>query len=63
MRIPRLFIELPLSLGETVSLPRDKAHHLSKVLRMKLGDAIMLFNDSGDEFDSTIVDLTKKMLR
>ncbi len=60
MRIPRLFIDLALSSGETISLPRDKAHHLSQVLRMRSGDAIKLFNDSGYEFDSIIVGLTKK---
>jgi 16S rRNA (uracil1498-N3)-methyltransferase len=60
MRIPRLFIDLELLSGETVSLPRDKVHHLSHVLRMHSGDAIKLFNDSGYEFDSVVVELTKK---
>lgn len=60
MRIPRLFIDLPLSSGETVSIPRDKAHHLSHVLRMHVGDAINLFNNSGCEFDATIIALSKK---
>lgn len=60
MRIPRLFIDLGLSSGETVSLSRDKAHHLSKVLRMRAGNVITLFNNSGYEFDSIIVELTKK---
>jgi 16S rRNA (uracil1498-N3)-methyltransferase len=60
MRIPRLYVDLPLSSGDTVSLPRDKAHHLSHVLRMKPGDAIKLFNDSGYEFDSIVVELVRK---
>lgn len=60
MRIPRLFIDLMLASGETISLPRDKVHHLATVLRMKSGDAIKLFNNSGVEFDSLIVALTKK---
>jgi 16S rRNA (uracil1498-N3)-methyltransferase len=60
MRTPRLFIDMKLSSGETASLPDDKAHHLSHVLRMHSGDAIKLFNDSGYEFDSIIVRLTKK---
>ena len=60
MRIPRLFIDLNLSSGETVFLPQDKAHHVSHVLRMRCGDPIMLFNDSGYEFDSRIIELTKK---
>ncbi len=60
MRIPRLFIDLPLSPGEMVSVPRDKAHHLSHVLRMHTGSSIILFNNSGNEFESVIVELTKK---
>lgn len=60
MRIPRIFIDLDLSSGKTVSLSRDKAHHLAKVLRMNAGDAITLFNNSGYEYDSIIFDLTKK---
>jgi len=60
MRIPRIFINLALSSGDTVSLVQDKAHHLSKVLRLKPGDAIKLFNNSEFEFDSIIVELTKK---
>lgn len=60
MRIPRLFIDQELSSGEVVFLPQDKANHLSHVLRMRSGDPIKLFNDSGYEFDSRINELTKK---
>lgn len=60
MRIPRLYIDMSLITGETVCLPRDKAHHLSHVLRMHSGDIIKLFNNSGYEFDSKIITLTKK---
>jgi 16S rRNA (uracil1498-N3)-methyltransferase len=60
MRIPRLFIDLSLSSGETISLPRYKAHHIAHVLRMHVGDEIKLFNDSGSVFDATILELTKK---
>ncbi len=60
MRISRLYIEQALSTGEIITLPRDKAHHLSNVLRVKPGDSIILFNDSGYEFDSVLVELSKK---
>jgi 16S rRNA (uracil1498-N3)-methyltransferase len=61
MRIPRLYIDLELVPGETISLPRDKAHHISHVLRMHVGDEIKLFNDSGSVYDATIVEITKKL--
>ena len=60
MRIPRLFVDINLSFGESVLLPRDQAHHISHVLRMRFGDAIMLFNNSGFEFESIIIELSKK---
>lgn len=60
MRIPRLFIDMKLVSGETVCLPREKAHHISHVLRMRVGDSIKLFNNSGYEFNSNIMALTKK---
>jgi 16S rRNA (uracil1498-N3)-methyltransferase len=60
MRIPRLFIDMMLVTGETICLPRDKAHHISHVLRMRTGDVIKLFNDSGDEYESRIIEITKK---
>jgi len=60
MRIPRLFIDVDLISGEEINLPKDKAHHLSHVLRMRSGDLLTLFNDTDYEFDSTILELTKK---
>jgi 16S rRNA (uracil1498-N3)-methyltransferase len=60
MRIPRLFIDMDLTTGIKISLPDDKAHYLAHVLRMRSGDAIKLFNNTGFEFDSIIIDSTKK---
>ncbi len=60
MRIPRLFIDMPLYNGETILLPRDKAHHISNVLRMRAGDSIKIFNNLGFEYEARIIDITKK---
>ena len=60
MRIPRLFIDMPLSSGEVILLPRDKAHYISNVLRMRAGESIKLFNDLGSEYESRIIEITKK---
>jgi 16S rRNA (uracil1498-N3)-methyltransferase len=60
MRNTRVFLQQSLSVNDIVSLPKDKAHHLTHVLRMKTGDEIKLFNDSGNEFDAIITGLTKK---
>lgn len=49
MRIPRLHLPVTLSAGETVELPADTAHYVSRVLRLSDGAEIRLFNgDAGD---------------
>lgn len=60
MRVPRLFIDVLLTTGESINLPRDKAHHISNVLRMRIGDSIKLFNDSGADYQSKIIEIGKK---
>jgi len=60
MRVPRLYIDMPLTNGEIINLPRDKAHYVSHVLRMRIGDSIKLINDSGDEYLSKIIEVSKK---
>ena len=41
--------------GDVAALPDDEAQHLTRVLRLKAGDAIRVFNGRGGEFDATIV--------
>jgi len=49
MRVPRLFIDEPLSLG-LYRLPIDRAHYLGRVLRRTVGDVVQLFDGSGMEY-------------
>ena len=63
MRIPRVFINQKITFSETISLPEDKAHHILHVLRLRIGDQIKLFNNSGLEFKAEITELTKKAVR
>ena len=59
MRLSRFFIDAPLSTGEH-ELPEAQAHYISRVLRMAEGDAVQLFDGSGDEFRARLVDVGKK---
>lgn len=54
MRIPRIFTEQPLLANTSVELEAGPSQHLSRVLRMKPGDSIILFNGSGGEYPATI---------
>mgnify|MGYP000314729661 CR=1 FL=1 len=60
MRIPNIYTDSALSEQEETQLNGQTAQHLVKVLRMKSGDKMRLFNNSGYFYSAHIVDATKK---
>jgi 16S rRNA (uracil1498-N3)-methyltransferase len=40
--------------GDVVALPDEEAQHLMRVLRLKAGDAVRVFNGRGGEFDALV---------
>lgn len=60
MRIPRIYTEQPLAPSTTVELEEGASHHLLKVLRMQVGRELILFNNTGAEFNATIAHASKK---
>ena len=40
--------------GRTVALPEDEAQHLSRVLRLKAGAPVVVFDGRGREFDAVV---------
>jgi 16S rRNA (uracil1498-N3)-methyltransferase len=55
MSAPRFFCPVNLALGATVSLTDSAAHHASRVLRLKAGDALTLFNGDGNDYAGEIL--------
>ncbi|MDI4236324.1 16S rRNA (uracil(1498)-N(3))-methyltransferase [Bradyrhizobium sp. Arg237L] len=53
-RAPRLFVDAPLQAGETVALDRDQSNYLGNVLRLKAGDAILVFNGRDGEWQAEL---------
>ena len=49
--------------GDLVPLPGDEAEHLTRVLRLKAGDALRVFNGHGREFDATVEQADKDGVR
>ena len=49
--------------GTEIELPDDEAQHLSRVLRLKAGDSLAVFNGSGGEFSAVVVSVTKTGVR
>ncbi|MNO30207.1 Ribosomal RNA small subunit methyltransferase E [compost metagenome] len=62
MRLSRFFIDAPLSLGEH-ELPEAQAHYIGRVLRMAEGDAVQLFDGSGQEYRGQLLEVGKKRVR
>ena len=54
MAIPRLFCPTSLAHRAQVNLPSGAAHHAIRVLRLKPGDDIRIFNGEGGEYEATI---------
>jgi 16S rRNA (uracil1498-N3)-methyltransferase len=42
-----------------VELPSDEAHHLIHVLRLRRGDAVIVFDGRGHEWEATVAQLTR----
>ncbi|MVW74432.1 16S rRNA (uracil(1498)-N(3))-methyltransferase [Pseudomonas xionganensis] len=59
MRLSRFFIDAPLSLGQH-ELPEAQAHYIGRVLRHAAGDAVQLFDGSGQEFLGELIEVGKK---
>lgn len=57
---PRLFSETPLPAGGVLVLAEAMAHHAVRVLRLREGDALRLFDGTGGEFAACLTRIDKK---
>ena len=60
MRIPRIFTAQKLQINASIELEPGPSQHLSRVLRMKPGDSIILFDGTGGQYPATISALGRK---
>lgn len=60
MRVIRAFVDVPLAVGARVMVPDDAAAHLVRVLRLREGDACVLFNGDGHDYDARLVQADKR---
>lgn len=63
MRLTRVFLDAPLATGAQLPLPEGPARHLTRVLRLTAGDALILFNGQGGEFAATIDSVRRDAVR
>lgn len=63
MRRTRIFTDQPLQAGADISLDPRATEHVSRALRMRPGDAIVLFNGDGSEHASELTTCTRREAR
>lgn len=60
---PRIYLDVPLQQNDEVSLEEAAAHHLSRVLRLREGDSLTVFNGRGGEWDAEFLGKRRVRLR
>jgi len=59
----RLYVESALVENQEVFLNEHQSHYLQKVMRLKEGDAVLLFNGLNGEWKANITALSKKQIQ
>lgn len=54
--ISRFYCPMPLQAGRTITLPPEAAHHALRVLRLRGGDELVLFDGQGGEYPGRVVE-------
>lgn len=54
MRLTRVHVDGPLASGKRITLEGSAASHVTRVLRLRVGASLVLFDGSGGEFEASI---------
>jgi 16S rRNA (uracil1498-N3)-methyltransferase len=60
VRLSRVYLEAPLASGGRATLTGSAAGHVTRVLRLKRGEPLTVFNGSGGEFSAVIEEVGAK---
>ncbi len=56
----RLYVEHPVGAGQTVPLDREQAHYLCGVMRLGVGDQVLVFDQNSGEWLAEVTETGKK---
>jgi 16S rRNA (uracil1498-N3)-methyltransferase len=59
----RIFHSGSIKLHDALLLDDDAANHVGRVLRMKVGQPLIIFNGDGYDYSAEIIDVTKKSVQ
>jgi 16S rRNA (uracil1498-N3)-methyltransferase len=60
VRVPRIYQSKALSSGQIFDLDAQATVHLTKVLRLRVGDELVVFNGEGGEFEATVSTIERR---
>jgi 16S rRNA (uracil1498-N3)-methyltransferase len=63
MRLTRVHVDTPLTAGKHVTLEGTAANHVTRVLRLRIGDELTLFDGRGGEFAARIEEFRKDCVK
>jgi 16S rRNA (uracil1498-N3)-methyltransferase len=59
MRLTRVYVDAPVAAGKRLVVDGSAANHITRVLRLRNGDALTVFDGSGGEFGARIEEFRK----
>jgi len=59
MRLTRVYVETPVAAGRRLVVEGSAVNHITRVLRLRSGDALTVFDGSGGEFGARIEEFRK----
>lgn len=59
MRLTRVFVPGPLASGTRLTIAGSAANHITRVLRLRSGDPLTVFDGSGGEFSARLAEFRK----
>lgn len=62
MRKIRVYVDAPMQIGRQVALPEFAAHHAVRVLRLREGDPLTLFNGDGHDYQGVLSHARKDLV-
>ena len=60
MRLTRVYVDAPVAAGKRVIVEGSAANHIARVLRLRSGDSLTVFDGSGGEFGARIEEFRKE---
>lgn len=63
MNVHRLFLPFPITGGQASSVSGDRAHYVHRVLRLRAGDKLSVFDGGGCEYPADITEIRNGHLR